>query len=230
MDLAASPHHAAPRIESAGPAPEAAIARGRTAACLRSIHEPEIELVLWERPPMPGLAGWLDALPDAVLPDGRVLVSPADLEPAIASIFEASGTPPDAMRDLLAADVAALARLFAGMMAVPLVDIRLETVRHDACWKYHRDCVPARLITTYRGPGTEWVPPRLGPLALARQRGFRGPVERFPPYAVGLFKGSCAPPASGIVHRSPPIRGRGIARLVLCLNLETAASPDAWSG
>ena len=115
-----------------------------------------------------------------------------------------------------------------GVMATPEVDIRLETIRHDACWKFHRDHVPARLLTTYRGPGTEWVHPRDGAAALSEQKSFRGRIERFPEHSVGLFKGSRGGSRAGIVHRSPPVALSGEVRLFLCLNLPSIMSPSSW--
>ena len=111
-----------------------------------------------------------------------------------------------------------------------LVDVRLERVSHDSCWKFHRDFVEARLLTTYRGPGTEWVQPIHAERALRAQKRFKGPLEHVRGNDVALFKGNCAGPGSGIVHRSPPIAGTGCTRLLLALNRQSAASPEPWPG
>ena len=132
------------------------------------------------------------------------------------------------MRDLLLGDVDDLVSAFARITRTDLVDVRLRLVSHDACWKFHRDCVEARLLTTYRGPATEWVQPHDAAWALREQRRFKGPVERFRVHDVAIFKGSCAGAGSGIVHRSPPIAATGRTRLVLCLNKRSAASPKPW--
>jgi len=206
-----------------------AVLHGFSPDLLSRTHDPAVELVIWERSLATGLAHWLDTLPSHQVPDGRVLVRETELLPAMTAILDASGTPRGKMCDALLQDVLALAALFMAVMNSEVVDIRLEAIRHDACWKFHRDCVAARLLTTYRGPGTEWVLPRDSNAALAGQKSYQGPLERFPPHAVGLFKGSCAQPASGIVHRSPPIAGTGATRLLLCLNLPSAASPEHWT-
>ncbi len=124
------------------------------------------------------------------------------------------------------ADLVSLTEAFCRTMDSDIVDIRLETVTHDGCWKYHRDHVPARLLTTYRGPGTQWVTPERSEDALAQQKAYSGPLEQFAEHAVGLFKGSKAEKGRGIVHRSPPILGTGTTRILLCLNLPSAASPE----
>lgn len=205
------------------------VLRGTSPDLLRRIHDPAVELIIWERSLEAKLSHWLDTLSVDQLPDDRLLVKETDLFPALTAVLDTAGTPHGTMREAFLKDVMGLVTSFMETMGSGVVDIRLETIRHDACWKFHRDCVAARLLTTYRGPGTEWVLPRDSAQALAQQTSYQGPLQHFSRHAVGLFKGSCAQPASGIVHRSPPIAGTGIARLFLCLNLPSAASPDLWT-
>lgn len=183
------------------------------------IHDPHHELILWRRRLDPDLASWLTTLPAGSLPTGRLTVVAADVGPLLDEMFRDAATPAGAMRDLLRADLIFVASLFAEVMAVGEIDLRLEAIHGNACWKFHRDCVRARLLTTYCGPGTQWVEPTFAQAALEEQRDYRGPIRQFQLNDVGLFKGDCAPPASGIVHRSPPIAATGQTRLVLCLNL-----------
>ena len=110
-----------------------------------------------------------------------------------------------------------------------MVDVRLERISHDSCWKFHRDCVEARLLTTYCGSATEWVQPIHAEQALREQKSYNGPLERLRVHDVAIFKGNRAGPNSGIVHRSPPIVGTGQTRLLLCLNKRSVASPEPWS-
>lgn len=197
---------------------------------LDQIRDPAVRLALWERSLAEDFAAWLDELPIDRLPDSRVLADRATLPSAIAAMLDAAGTPAGKMRTMLVDDIAGLADLFMAILGSQVVDIRLDTVHHDACWKFHRDHVPARLLTTYRGPGTQWIRPADGAEALTRQRSYRGPIQQFPRHAVGLFRNRCAAEAGSILHRSPPIADTGIARLLLCLNPLSAASPDLWRG
>ncbi len=198
---------------------EALVLHGYAPAILERIRDQAVELAVWERELPYDFAQWLDALPAENLPDARAVADASSVETTIAAMFDIARTPSGTMRDLLLDDIAGLARRFMAIMDSAQVDIRLETIDHDACWKFHRDCVEARLLATYRGPGTQWVPPALGDAALDRQKDYRGPIPSLSRFAAGMFKGSCAAPASGIVHRSPPIDGAGVTRLVLCLNL-----------
>lgn len=219
-----------PRGETAAAAASAVpgIETCAAVAGLAAIKRPGTELVIWRRRLPPALTAWLDRLEAAHLPDLRVLVRPGELRRAAEPQLDACGLPAGELRDLLLADVEGLALEFSRITQSDLVDLRLERLRDDACWKFHRDCVEARLLTTYRGPTTEWVRPAHAERALREQKRFDGPLERLQGNDVAIFKGSCAGPGSGIVHRSPPIAGSGVTRLLLCLNTRSAASPEPW--
>ena len=208
--------------------PSAGIATCDAAEGLAAIDEPDMALVIWRRALPACLQTWLDRLDASCLPHLRVLVRPGDLRRAVEPHLDEVGMPPGDMRDLLVGDVEDLVSAFAGIARSDLVDVRLERVSHDSCWKFHRDFVEARLLTTYRGPGTEWVQPIHAERALRAQRRFKGPLEQISGNDVALFKGNRGGPGSGIVHRSPPIAGTGCTRLLLALNQPSTASPEPW--
>lgn len=195
---------------------------------LAAINVPGTELVIWQRALPSCLQTWLERMDPSRLPYLRVLVQPSDLRRAVEPHLDDRGMPPGDMRDLLVGDIGDLVCAFADITRSEHVDVRLERVNHDACWKFHRDTVEARLVTTYRGPATEWVQTAHAQRALREQKRFKGPLERLGHHDVAIFKGSCAGPSSGIVHRSPPIASTGRTRLLLCLNKRTAASPEPW--
>lgn len=195
---------------------------------LAAINRPDMELVIWRRELPLCMQTWLERMDPSCLPDLRVLVRPGDLRLALQPHLDDCGMPPGDMRDLLIGDVDDLVSEFSKVTRTDLVDVRLERVSYDACWKFHRDCVEARLLTTYRGPATEWVQPIHAERALREHKRFKGPIEHLRIHDVAIFKGSCAGPGSGIVHRSPPIAGTGRTRLLLCLNKQSAASPEPW--
>lgn len=205
------------------------IERCDAAEGLAAINKPDMELVIWRRALPLCLQTWLERMEASSLPDIRVLVQPSDLRRAVEPHLDDCGMPPGDMRALLIGDVDDLVSAFSRVTRTDLVDVRLEHVSHDACWKFHRDCVEARLLTTYRGPSTEWVQPRHAEEALRAQKRFTGPVEYLHVHDVAIFKGNCAGAGSGIVHRSPPIAGSGRTRLLLCLNKPSDASPEPWS-
>jgi hypothetical protein len=115
----------------------------------------------------------------------------------------------------IANDAQDLARRFAEIMKVDEVRIRLEPISTNACWKFHADYVAARLITTYFGPGTQWVraadpEPKL--------------VHQLKTGNVGIFKGKLADPEVRVLHRSPPVGDTGDHRIMLVI--DPAMSPQ----
>jgi hypothetical protein len=196
---------------------------------LAAIGAPSTELVIWKRALPSQLRDWLNQIPVPVLPDLRLLIKPGELRPALEPLLDQCGMQAGDMRELLITDIAKLIQVFSRITAKARVDVRLERVDDDACWKFHRDSVDARLLTTYRGPTTEWVQPEHGERAILEQQSFTGPLEHLGAHDVAIFKGTKAGTGRGIVHRSPPIVGTGCTRLLLCLNEPTVASPDPWA-
>ncbi len=187
-------------------------------AVLHRVAENDVALAIWHRPQPAGLAAWLDSLPAERLPEGH-FIGPAACVPArlaaLCDLVELADSPE---RRALIDDIAGLARCFAARAGSPDVDLRLEAITHDACWRFHRDHVGYRLNATYRGPGTQWPPLEHAARALKAQRRYRGPLNEFPRFAAGLFKGVVRAGTKAIVHRSPPVAGSGQTRLFLCLN------------
>lgn len=180
-------------------------------SALCQIHDPKIALVIWDRGLKTKMDQWVAGLPLDRLPTFRLEAVPlAEIE---ARLEAAAGSEAVAMASLLA-DIADLARLYGGLMGARLpqrgrVRVRLEVVTTDACSIFHVDRVRLRLLTTYLGPGTDW----LDTTAPADSR-----VRRFPPAAVGLLRGSLWPASSGCLQRSPPISGTGRHRLLLAID------------
>ncbi|WP_282606231.1 DUF1826 domain-containing protein [Pelagibius sp. Alg239-R121] len=200
----------------------------KTIEGLQVVNNPDVALAIWRRSLPAHLRVWLDRLDPSELPDVRLLVRPADLHRALQPLLDEAGMPNGPMRDLLVGDISTLVQLFADIVRTDLIDVRFERISHDACWKFHRDCVDARLLTTYRGATSEWVHPSDSEAAISQQKSFLGPIQRLAADDVAIFLGSCAGPGTGIVHRSPPVAGTGETRLLLCLNKPSVTSPDQW--
>ena len=96
--------------------------------------------------------------------------------------------------------------------------------------KFHVDNLRYRMITTYVGPGTEYVPeayvnrhalersfcdPTSANRAIVRDERF---IFRASPGDVLLMKGFGASRGGGAVHRSPPIEGTEERRVVLVVS------------
>ena len=148
-------------------------------------------------------------------------------------------TLPTTLRAALAADIDRLVRAYARVTGKEDVRIKLTSCDGDECRLFHVDHVGVRFITTYTGPGTEWLEDSA---ARREHLGGRGlpknitvdainnaivadwtRVHRLPRFAVAAFRGSRPNLVEGksvnqtlaIVHRSPPIAGTGLRRLRL---------------
>jgi hypothetical protein len=185
----------------------------------RSLHElrdEECNLVIWQRR--------LEQDFYAVLaPEARNIRLDSDLQSLDESLTQALAANRFSGKSLhgaLVSDIAHLARCFCEALRLDRFEVRLEIVTTDSCRKFHADYVSARLITTYVGPGTEWLDAedarRVAEGAQPRQ------INRLDTGDVGIFKGKLAT-LSPAIHRSPPIAGTGEQRLLLVLNPVTSS-------
>ncbi len=217
-----------------GPEDRGHVALCGTAAGLFAIRRPGVTLAVWRRRLPAGIAGESarlgpgpDAAPDAApdapagRPSVRLVTTPdgvaADLAAALPSGW--AGGP-------LIRDAARLVRLYAGIVGCPAVQLRLDSVAGGGCRFFHADHVGLRLLCTYRGAGTHWLPDD----AVERSALGRGDndavladphrIRKLGTGHVGLLKGEDWPGnrGRGLVHRSPPADPSGAPRLLLCLD------------
>jgi len=179
---------------------------------LGTIAKPGCAAAIWRRQPLPEFQSWIDGLDAAELPQARVCLRAVAVRDAVTEICNASGAPTSPQRDRLVDDIAAIADIFAGLMRVRWLRLRLDAVTTNACHGFHIDAVTARLVCTYRGTGTQYGISTDG--AQPRR------VFTVPTGAPILLRGTLWPerPRSGLLHRSPPIEGTGETRLVLVLD------------
>eukprot|EP00956_Cyclotella_meneghiniana_P031733 scaffold84317_cov132-Cyclotella_meneghiniana.AAC.3 len=94
---------------------------------------------------------------------------------------------------------------------IPFVHVKLQVLTTDGCRYWHQDSVPFRLVSTLRGPCTEWVPPEFSTATLKRRKHDSKHARSMKLGDVALFKGRGDVDAKsiyghpGIVHRSPRI-------------------------
>lgn len=155
--------------------------------------------------------------------DARLDTLAPDATELLASIGD------EAVRSFLGADIARLARWFGAVLGRRHLQATLSVLRSDGCRKIHTDRVTVRLLCTYAGPGTEWLPNRdfvrrhlgrtdVGLDAANRFMTRRGAsLRRCEPGDALLLKGEAYPgnEGKGAAHRSPPIEASGEARLLL---------------
>jgi len=181
-------------------------------ASLSAFLKPGCAAAIWRRRTPAEVHNWLDGLAPDALPRGRAVLVPEMIPQTVTRLCEASGLSEGPERAWLQADIISLADKFRALVPSKYLRLRLDVVTTNACRRFHIDAITARLVCTYRGTGTQYgistdgTPP---------SRVFT--VQTGAPI---LLRGTLWPeqPASGLLHRSPPIEGTGETRLVLVVD------------
>ncbi|WP_232495528.1 DUF1826 domain-containing protein [Novosphingobium kaempferiae] len=181
-------------------------------AVLGRIHDSHVQLALWQRP-RPNDLDWLDTLDFDEIDDVQETLVVESLTSTLPAALVEAGYP-EGSHTALALEITGLARSYARIMDVGSIRMRLEIVETDACRKFHMDNVKARLLMPLTEPGTQWIEAEAGPDA---------PINHLRAGDVGMFKGRVWAETPAILHRSPPISGTGVARLLLVLDLPSPA-------
>lgn len=175
------------------------------------------------------LAVWQRRLPAQVEDFARLAVS---LGQSLADqrVLEVSEHEPALIPDLLeetadlhgyesfVADVRWLVSAYTCLLGARRVGLRLRVLQGAMCPRFHVDNVPVRLLTTYVGPGSEWL--EEGAIQRAGLHLAEAPVDNIrslQPGDVALLKGEkwLGNEGAGLVHRSPASHDR---RLLLSLD------------
>lgn len=193
---------------------------GDRAECLTDIFRDEVNLAVWNRRLRPGVTRFARALTASAGHLER-FVSLADGDSAAVALpqwaLELDGA------GAWVADANEVIDMYRCLFEPDAVGLRLHILIGTMCPRFHVDRVPVRLLCTYQGTGTEWLPEtqvirgnRPGPLP--DQQVDDVSVERLATGAIGLLKGEAweGNEGRGLVHRSPaPDRH---PRLVLTLD------------
>lgn len=133
---------------------------------------------------------------------------------------------PDQAKTLLD-DVEAIALAMAYLFETDTIGIRLRTLEGAMCPRFHVDNLAVRLVTTYAGPGSEWLPEHavnragLGAPRADKPEIVADPaaIEQLSAGDVALLKGDgwIGNEGRGLVHRSPQTGPRE-RRLLLALD------------
>lgn len=166
----------------------------------------------------PAVAAALDGLAADDLPRFDVSGTPAHVRAAVTAALPPSDPVP--VLDWLRDDILGLAAHYAAAIGCRTLRARLQVVADNMCRAFHVDNVTVRLVTTYRGPGTQWLAPRH--LQAAQDGQALGPeaIRQMPRGAVAFMRGGRDASAErpGLLHRSPPIADTGAVRLFLAID------------
>jgi hypothetical protein len=195
------------------------LAAGKETSVLERIHEPGVNITVWERDiPVSDLEmnAVLHVLIREIRLHGCITVIMQDLRDAfVARALDAES---------LLNDIALLLEVFANTSMVKDLRLSLSAVNTNMCRRFHTDVNDLRLLCTYLGPGTLWLPNDAVNEQAIRSRDPHLPIERSPEDVqqvatghVAIIKGALYPGdrEAACVHRSPTIEETGQQRLLL---------------
>lgn len=188
-----------------------------------ALHD-DVNLAVWQRQLPDHLASFADSLLAQGEPLAQALsidLPDAEAEPALPGLLAGYSDMPGQAAFL--ADVAWLVQVYACLLDARSIGLRLRALDAAMCPRFHVDRVPLRLITSYAGPGSQWLREgavsrqHLGePQALPAENAV---VEQIGCGHVALLKGErwIGNEGRGLVHRSPALPA-GERRLLLTLD------------
>lgn len=201
-------------------------ARGEEPVVLSDIYDANTNIAVWKRMLNPGLEIAADEFVDAH--ESLELTVTTDPVKALSDLRESFGKE---IPLVLAQDIATLTEMFCLLFDIKRAGLRLRVLDRAMCPRFHTDKVPCRLVCTYRGIATEWLPhdrvnrEHLGPrdhdasdltCGLYRSENDIRQLERGD---VALLKGELwqGNSGAGLVHRSPTV-SPGEKRLLLSID------------
>lgn len=203
---------------------------------LASIYDDEISIAIWQRTLHSDIADYLTALLRNPKTISLKLSGTVDqLMEQVHGVF-----PPALITETSCisaaefyADIHLVLDMFSCLFDAKTLGLRINTLEHAMCPRFHVDNIALRLITTYYGVATQWLPHHLVDRSalkpdLANQCAIPGSItdtakniQSMNTGDVALFKGELwqGNEGRGIVHRSPSVTQAQPRRLVVTCDL-----------
>ena len=198
-----------------------------TADVLAYIYEENINITTWQRNLSPELTNAAEQL---LASDHTFRISTSVTpEETFDALYDILGA--NEAAKLISDDIAEIVEMFCCLFDLKQVGLRLTTLDKAMCPKFHVDRVPCRLITTYSGIATQWLPhnitdrSKLGMGSKGKsdaESGIYGTpsdIQQLNAGDVSLLKGESwlGNEGGGLVHRSPQASNEN-KRLVMTLD------------
>lgn len=203
--------------------------RSNEPTVLADVYQEHTNIVIWERE----LSAELKDSVEGVLAFNNGFETAMTVTPqcVLSGISEALGT---TTRSELSNNIAELVDMFCCLFGLKRTGLRLAALNRAMCPRFHVDKVPCRLVTTYQGVATEWLPHQ----AVDRSKlglGSNGQsdldsglfrhqhdIQQLNCGDVALLKGELweGNEDAGLVHRSPAVPA-GESRLLLTLDVSS---------
>ena len=203
---------------------------------LNRILNDNVQLAVWRKASTPKFVTELSdpSITAEQLPEFEGMVTPDNvaevLEIHLMCFYQNRALSDEGIEELIQ-DIELLVKGFSTISQSKSIYVKLRVTSSDGCAYWHQDFVPLRLVTTYRGPSTEFVAPEFSNDTLLKKQFNSKHAQSLYHGDVALFKGRGYSRANlqgetykmldqpGIVHRSPRLSGTGVHRLVLVLNI-----------
>jgi hypothetical protein len=194
---------------------------------LSAIHDPQRDIVWASRAVSPAIVRYVDALAASGV-DPVCWTTQWNVAHGLHDAHWLHLPGRDAFND----DLHLLATVFSELISSPSVKMRVDVTTQRNCPRFHVDNVQARLLCTYRGPGTEYLEgrcaqrSRLGPGSGGLSDEHSGlildaaGIHSMPTLAVAVLKGKRWPDgrSPGAIHRSPAMRSGTGARVMVAID------------
>lgn len=191
-----------------------------------NIYDHETNMVIWERQLPQSLKDEVDSF--LKVKSSFKVAMTVTPESVRASLSDSFGK---LRATELCENIAELVEMFCCLFELKRAGLRLTALDREMCPKFHVDSVPCRLLTTFQGAATEWLPheavhrEKLGVGSLGKsdkQSGLYNDPSKIQQLNVGdvaLLKGERweGNENAGLVHRSPALLA-GECRLLLTLD------------
>ena len=181
---------------------------------LTNVYQEETNIVIWQRQLSPALQNSVNAFLQSQ-PDfqASMTVTPQTVLSSIAEVMGGDG------QSELSENIAELVDIFCCLFDLRRTGLRLTALNRAMCPKCHVDRVPCRLVTTYQGAATEWLPhksvnrEKLGMGSQGKPDSESGlyqnqqEIQKLGCGDVALLKGELweGNENAGLVHRSPAV-------------------------
>ena len=194
---------------------------------LTDIYQEHTNIAIWQR----SLAHALIEAANSILDTNPTLQASLVVTPQEANVAVMKVLGSTARAATLSEDIAQLVDMFCCLFDIKRAGLRLTALDRAMCPRFHVDRVPCRLVTTYQGVATEWLPHQAADRSKLGIGSQGKPDERsglFNSAAdiqqlcrgdVALLKGESweGNQGAGLIHRSPQLPGE-TRRLLLTLD------------
>lgn len=209
--------------------------KGDKAEVLAKIYDKSINLTVWQRALSSDVEAYAHYLtkPEALFSKFQGIISLDNAKTALEANLPTTSLEQSeqSSREAFINDVARIIEMFGCLFDLNAVGLRLAVINNAMCPKFHTDRVPCRLVTSFKGEGTEWLENfhanrnKLGRNSIGKDDKTAGIyqherlVQKIPTGHIALLKGEAweGNEDNGLVHRSP-MPQENQTRLVMTLD------------